>query len=354
MSEPAAPDPHPERAQHVRRPRYRGKNPRRFEDKYKELDPERFPELIAHVRARGATPAGQHVPILVEEVLKALAPKPGERGVDATLGFGGHAQRLLDCIAPQGQLLALDCDPIESARTQTRLWERGFAEPALLVGRTNFASLSSSVAELGWSAGVNFVFADLGLSSMQIDDPKRGFTFKHDGPLDMRMNPRRGRSAAEWLAQTAPEELARALHENADEPHAQRIAQAAHPQRGKLTRTVELAQLVRDALAGVHSNEQIEASVRRVFQAVRIEVNDEFGALDGLLRQLPEVLQAQGRVAILSFHSGEDRRVKKAFLRGIETGSYASASQDVVRPSAEERHSNPRAGPAKLRWATRA
>jgi 16S rRNA (cytosine1402-N4)-methyltransferase len=347
------PDPDPSGAPHRRRPRYRGKNPRRFDEKYKEHDPQRYPELIAHVRARGATPAGQHVPILVEEVLAALAPKPGERGVDATLGYGGHAQRLLERIAPSGQLLALDADPIESEKTRVRLGALGLREPELLVRRTNFASLAATIAEVGWSDGVDFVFADLGLSSMQIDDPQRGFTFKHDGPLDMRMNPRRGMSAAAWLERTAHDELVRVLTENADEPHAERIARALDVRRGKLVTTMDLARLVRETLSGSAPMDDTEASVRRVFQAIRIEVNDELGALDGLLRQLPGVLRSGGRAALLSFHSGEDRRIKKAFQQGFDAGVYANVSQEVIRASPEERRDNPRSGPAKLRWALR-
>lgn len=352
MSDPTASQPDPEAPRRQRRERYSGKNPRRFADKYKELDPQRYPELIAHVRSRGATPAGQHVPILVDEVLEALAPRPGDLGVDATLGWGGHAQRLLERIAPQGRLLALDADPLESAKTLARLGACGFQAPALEFRRTNFASLAGALAELGWSEGVDFVFADLGLSSMQIDDPRRGFSFKHEGPLDMRMNPRRGLSAGAWLEQATQAELVRVLVEHADEPQAARIARELEARRGELQTTTDLAACVREALAGAEPG-AVEASVRRVFQAVRIEVNDEFGALEGLLRQLGPALRSGGRVALLSFHSGEDRRIKQSFQRGLAAGIYDFVAPSVVRPSAAERRDNPRSGPAKLRWAVR-
>ncbi|MBK7874459.1 MAG: 16S rRNA (cytosine(1402)-N(4))-methyltransferase RsmH [Planctomycetes bacterium] len=353
---------------HRRRPRYKGTHPRRYAEKYKELAPEQYPDAIERVLARGQTPAGQHVPILVDAVLAVLAPRPGERGVDATLGFGGHAQRFLERIAPRdvvdeardgpsaarGELLALDQDPLQLPRTVERLAKLGFGSDVLHARRTNFAALGAELTALGWDDGADFVFADLGVSSMQIDDPARGFTFKFDGPLDMRMNPKKGLSAAQWLARASVEELAQALTDDSDEPHALRIARFVKAQRSELATTVALAECVREALAGRADDDAIESSVRRVFQALRIEVNDEFGALEALLRQLPTALRAQGRVGILTFHSGEDRRVKKAFERGLKDGVYASTNSDVVRASPEERRSNPRSAPAKLRWARRA
>ncbi len=350
-------DPMPEPGAHRRRPRYPGTHPRRFADKYKEHAPERYPELVEHVLQRGMTPAGQHVPILVDEVLAALAPRPGERGVDGTLGYGGHAQRFLERIAPDGRLLALDVDPLELPRTEARLRGLGHDERALIVRQSNFAGVLAAVHAVGWGDGADFVFVDLGLSSMQIDDPERGFTFKADGPLDMRMNPARGLSAAQWLARVPLERLAQALGENADEPHAARIAKALVARRergaGVPGTTHELARAVRDALPDRVAEDDAEQSVRRVFQAVRIEVNDEFGALDALLRQLPECLRPGGRAALLSFHSGEDRRVKKAFRQGARAGVYDAVAEDVIRATPEERRANPRSSPAKLRWARR-
>ena len=338
---------------HRRRSRYRGTHPRRFEEKYKELASEQYPEIVAHLRERGHTPAGQHVPVLVDAVLAALAVHPGERGVDATLGWGGHAQRLLERLSPGGQLLALDADPIELPRTEARLRRLGYTEMSLLVRRSNFAGLRAAIDDAGWGDGVDFVFADLGVSSMQIDDPARGFSFKGDGPLDMRMNPSRGLSAARWLERVSDRALVRALTDS-DEPHAVAIATALSARRGAIATTTALADAVRGALAPRISDKDRELAVRRTFQALRIEVNDELGALDALLRALPGCLRAGGRVAVLTFHSGEDRRVKKAFADGATRGHYTAVSEEVIRASPEERRTNPRATAAKLRWAVTA
>lgn len=339
---------------HQRRPRYPGTHPRRFEEKYKERAPERYPELVAHVRERGKTPAGQHVPVLVDEVLASLAIQPGERGVDATIGWGGHAQRFLERVLPGGQLLALDADPIELPRTEARLRRLGFDEASLLVRRTNFAGLRAALDDAGWHDGVDFVFADLGLSSMQIDDPARGFSFKLDGPLDMRMNTKRGLSAAQWLERTSADALAAALADDADEPRAAEIAAALVARRAELSTTGALAAAVRAGLDGRVPDDEVDLAVRRVFQTLRIEVNDELGALAALLRQLPDCLRPGGRVAVITFHSGEDRRVKKAFEEGVRAGVYTGISREVIRASPAEQRSNPRAKPAKLRSARRA
>ncbi len=346
MTEPDDPPP-----AHRRRPRYRGTHPRRFEEKYKELAPDSYPELVAHVLARGKTPAGHHVPILVEEVLAVLDPRPGERGVDATLGWGGHARRLLEKLALGGALLGLDADPIELPRTEARLRAIAPAEVTLLVRRTNFAGLRAAIDEAGWHDGADFILADLGVSSMQIDDPARGFSIKLDGPLDMRMNPNRGLSAAQWLERATVEKLTAVLRDHADEPRALRIAEALVARRSELKTTQALAAAVRDAHGRRVREDDVDRSVRRVFQALRIEVNDEFGALDALLRQLPFCLRPGGRVAVITFHSGEDRRVKRAFAEGLQDGHYEAAAEEVVRPSAEERRANPRSSAAKLRWA---
>lgn len=306
------------------------------------------------MRARGRTPAGQHRPVMVDETLAALAPQPGERGVDATLGWGGHAERLLAALRPGGALLALDADPLELPKTVARLGALGFGEQELRARRTNFAQLRGALEAEGWTDGADFVLADLGVSSMQLDDPARGFGLKADGPLDMRLNPRRGLSAAEWLARASVAELDVALRRNADEPDAAAIAAALTGPRARPATAAELAAAVRAAVMPRRKPEEAERAVRRVFQALRIEVNDEFGTLELLLRDLPHCLRAGGRVAILTFHSGEDRRVKKAFQAGLRAGDYARIAAAPERASAAERRDNPRAAPAKLRWAVRA
>lgn len=376
-----------------RRARYRGTHPRQFHEKYKELAPERFPEAVERVRERGQTPAGQHVPILVQECLAALRlsdeewlrTRPGApRGVDATLGHGGHAEHILACLAPHhGTLVGLDQDPRTLERTAARLAARadvvagntpgtvspnppgvthasaptsGAAPQAQLVTqRTNFAALVATLHAVGFGDGVDFVLADLGVSSMQLDDPARGFSYKLDGPLDMRMNPARGPSAAEWLARVTPLDLAGRLRDDADEPHAEAVAAALCAQHeGALRTTAALAAAVREALPPRLDDDTREQSVRRVFQAIRIAVNDELAVLERLLAQLAAALRPGGRVAFVTFHSGEDRRIKHAFERGAAEGVYVCHSDGVVRPSAAERRANPRSSSAKLRWAERA
>jgi 16S rRNA (cytosine1402-N4)-methyltransferase len=329
--------------------RYAGKNPRRFEEKYKEHDPGRFAGTVAKVLASGKTPAGTHRPIMVPEILQVLAPQPGELAVDCTLGHGGHAEHLLRAIQPGGRLLGLDADPIELPKTEARLRALGFGPETFAAHRTNFAGLPLVLAEAGL-AGVDLVLADLGVSSMQIDNPARGFSVKDAGPLDMRMNPQRGQPAGALLAKIPPAALSRLLVENADEPHADTLAAALAGKQ--FATTTALAEAVRRALPRL-SKEETGLAVRRVFQALRIAVNDEFSALTTLLLQLPRVLKPGGRVAVLTFHSGEDRRVKKAFAAGLQAGDYADIAPEVLRPGPEERRENPRSSSAKLRWAVK-
>jgi 16S rRNA (cytosine1402-N4)-methyltransferase len=331
-----------------RRVRYRGKNPRRFEEKYKEHSPERYSDTIAKVIASGKTPAGSHRPIMVAEVLWALAPKPGEIAVDCTLGYGGHARKILPLLQPGGRLVGLDADPVELPKTEDRLRALGFDETSFTAHRTNFAGLPQLLARLG-IGGVDMILADLGVSSMQLDDPKRGFSLKHDGPLDLRMNPERGTPASEFLQKLSPERLERLLVENADESNP---ALATNLAGRNFSTTRALVDAIRDILPS-QKDEDRELTVRRVFQALRIAVNDEFSALDTFLRNLPACLNPGGRVAILTFHSGEDRRVKKAFAAGRRDGVYAEILSEVVRPGPDERRANPRATSAKLRWARR-
>jgi 16S rRNA (cytosine1402-N4)-methyltransferase len=328
---------------HRRRPRYSGKNPRRFADKYKERQPELYPATIAKVVAAGKTPAGTHRPILVTEVLDALNPRPGEVAVDCTLGYGGHAREILKRVLPGGRLIGLDVDPIELPKTAARL-----AGPGFTAHRSNFAGLLKVLAA-EQLVGADMILADLGVSSMQIDDPSRGFSVKFAGPLDMRMNPGRGQPAATLLGRSTAGQLAEWLVENADEPRAELLAAALAGKQLATTRA--LAETIHRALPVALLDEEREATVRRVFQALRIAVNDELSALDMFLRNLPACLNAGGRVAILTFHSGEDRRVKKAFAAGLRAGVYGAIAREVIRPSPAEQHDNPRSSPAKLRWA---
>ncbi len=303
------------------------------------------------MEAGGKTAAGTHRPIMVDEVLAALAPRPGETAADCTLGFGGHAAALLGHIAPGGRLVGLDADPLELPRTEARLRARGFGPEVFTAVRSNFAGLPRVLAALGWD-GADVILADLGVSSMQLDDPARGFSFKHDGPLDLRLNPHREPSARALLARCAPDALAALLRDGADEPHAALLAPALAGR--DFSTTLALAAAVRAALPSRVDERESELAVRRVFQALRIAVNDEFGVLDALLRALPGCLRPGGRAAFLTFHSGEDRRVKHAFLEGQRAGIYADISHEVVRPSPAEVRANPRASSAKLRWAVRA
>ena len=289
---------------------------------------------------------------MVEEILEVLDLKSGQRCVDCTLGYGGHSERLLEAIQSDGTLLGLDQDPIEIVKTEERLRGLAIAKESLVVKRSNFAGLSAVLAELGWSEGADAILADLGLSSMQIDNPDRGFSFKHNGPLDMRMNPHRGLSASELIARTKTVKLQRWLSEYSDEPYAEIIANAIAG--GGFKDTLSLQKAILNCLPGNLDDEQRKQSVQRTFQAIRIQVNEEFTALDGLLRQLPDCLKSGGRVAVLTFHSGEDRRVKKAFQAWYRSEVFSSISTEVIRASAEERGQNPRASSAKLRWAIRA
>lgn len=368
-----------------RRPRYAGTHPRRFEEKYKEKDAARYPEERAKVIASGKTPAGTHVPVLVAEVLEALAPRPGDVAVDATLGYGGHASEILARILPGGRLLGLDVDPVELPKTSERLAalaaDLGAAD-AVRTFRRNFAGLRKLLDEEGLARGADVILADLGVSSMQLDDPGRGFSWKHDVPLDLRMNPDRGRPAGELLLKMKREGIEEFLRRLGDEPEAAGIARhladaarataqrdAHEPRPGAanthlrrnlplpLLRTSDVARAVELAYEGRTSRDASEAkrsSLQRTFQAIRILVNEELTALDAFLRDLPFCLAPGGRAAILTFHSGEDRRVKKAFKAGLDAGLYARVADEVVRASPGERGRNPRSSSAKLRWAVRA
>ena len=347
-----------EEQKHKRRVRYSGTHPKKYSEKYKEHNPEKYADTISKVIQKGSTPAGMHISIMVKEILDFLQIKPGQTGLDATLGYGGHTKEMLKCLEGQGHVYGLDVDPIESAKTKERLANQGFGEDILTVKLINFANIDQVAAEAGKK--FDFLLADLGVSSMQIDNPERGFTYKFEGPLDLRLNPLKGISAAERLRDIDQEELQGMLIENADEPYAYEIAEkiVTNARRGKkIETTTQLKEAIEEALAFVPEKERKEAvkkSCQRVFQALRIDVNNEYEVLYSFLEKLPDVLAPGGRAAILTFHSGEDRLVKKSFKQLKKAGIYSDVSADVIRPSAEECVRNPRARSTKMRWAIRA
>ncbi len=354
--------------EHKRRVHYAGKYPRRFEEKYKELNPEQYAEMAEHVKQKGNTPAGTHISIMVKEILEQLRIQPGERGLDCTLGYGGHSRHMLEQLQGQGHLTALDIDPIESAKTRERMRELGYAPGFFDIELLNFADLDKAAEKYG---KFDFLLADLGVSSMQIDNPERGFTFKADGPLDLRMDPSHGIPASERLKEMEEDEIAGMLVENADEPYAEEIAHQICALRKKwkpVETTMQLRDVVVTAVQGVidaaaksgntmkteEAKQLIRKSCTRTFQALRIEINHEYESLYALMEKLPDVMAPGGRVAILTFHSGEDRIVKKALKQGLRDGLYMETARDVIRPSAAECAANPRATSTKLRWAIRA
>lgn len=342
---------------HKRRVRYKGTHPRTFAEKYKEHNPEKYADTIEKVISKGSTPAGMHISICVNEILEFLNIQPGEHGLDATLGYGGHTQQMLKCLNGTGHMYALDVDPIESKKTQKRLESLGYGEDILTIKHMNFAE----IAKLKEEAGLfDFVLADLGVSSMQIDNPERGFSYKVEGPLDLRLNPEKGSSAAERLKEVTQAELEGMLIENSDEPYAKEIAKAVKLEQKKgnmIQTTTDLKNIIENALQFIPEKERketVKKSCQRTFQALRIDVNCEFEVLDAFLNSLPDILAPGGRVAILTFHSGEDRMVKQYFKLHKKDGLYADVARDVIRPSAEECIRNPRAKSTKMRWAIRA
>ena len=306
---------------------------------------------------KGSTPAGMHISIMVKEIIDFLQIKPGQTGFDATLGYGGHTKAMLECLRGQGHMYATDVDPIESAKTKKRLADAGFGEDILTIRLQNFCTIDEIAKEAG---GFDFVLADLGVSSMQIDNPDRGFSFKVDGPLDLRLNPEKGISAAERLAQIDEDELAGMLWENSDEPYAEELAHAIVTERkhGKpIDTTTRLREVIEETLSFLQEKEKkdtVKKTCQRTFQALRIDVNNEFEVLYEFMEKLPGALKPGGRAAILTFHSGEDKLVKKALKQGYKEGVYSEIASDVVRPSAEECAQNGRARSTKMRWAVRA
>ncbi|MEG1993668.1 MAG: 16S rRNA (cytosine(1402)-N(4))-methyltransferase RsmH [Oscillospiraceae bacterium] len=346
-----------EEQQHKRRVRYKGTHPRNYKEKYKELHPEKYADTVSKIIEKGNTPAGMHISICVKEILDFLQIKSGQIGLDATLGYGGHTLEMLKCLEFKGHLYALDVDPIESAKTKKRLEALGYNSDILTIKNLNFANIDEVANEGG---PFDFVLADLGVSSMQIDNPDRGFSYKNEGPLDLRLNPEKGISAAERLKDITQEELQGMLIENADEPYAEQISKAiiSEIEKGiEISTTTQLRQIIENTLSFLPKDKRkdmIKKSCQRTFQALRIDVNSEYEVLYTLLEKLPTVLAKGGRVAILTFHSGEDRLVKKSFKHFFREGVYSEIANEVIRPSMEECNMNSRARSAKLRWAIKA
>ena len=294
---------------------------------------------------------------MVKEIIDFLDIKPGETGFDATLGYGGHTKAMLECLKGQGHMYATDVDPEESAKTKKRLEDLGFGEELLTVRLQNFCTIDEIAKEVG---GFDFILADLGVSSMQIDNPKRGFSFKVDGPLDLRLNQEAGISAAERLDTITREELAGMLYENSDEPYCEELAKAITDEirRGsRIDTTTKLRRVIEDTLDFLPEKEKkdtIKKTCQRTFQALRIDVNQEFEVLYEFMEKLPGALRPGGRVAILTFHSGEDKLVKQALKEGYKSGIYSDYAKDVIRPSAQECAANGRARSTKMRWAVKA
>lgn len=343
-----------EEKQHKRRVRYKGTHPKKYSEKYKELQPEKYADTIEKVIKKGSTPAGMHISICVNEILEFLNIQPGQKGLDATLGYGGHSSKMLEALKGEGHLYGLDVDPIEIEKTRQRLEDKGYGPEILSIRQLNFAHIDQLAEEVG---PFDFVLADLGVSSMQIDNPTRGFSYKTEGPLDLRLNPQKGVSAAERLEHVEEEELVGMFIENADEPYAAEIAKAViiHRLQGhKIVTTTDLRKIIErtlERLPGNVTKQDIKKSCQRCFQALRIDVNSEYEVLYDFLNKLPSVMAPGGRIAILTFHSGEDRLVKKSFKRLMKEGVYSDVARDVIRPSAEECHNNSRAKSTKMRWA---
>lgn len=334
-----------------RRKRYSGKYPKTFEEKYKEKQPDKYQDIIEHVKDKGNTPAGMHRPIMVDEILAFLDIQPNQIGLDATLGYGGHSRLLLEKLNHTGHLHATDIDPIELPKTYQRLKSFRFTDLNFTLHHLNFKDI-----DLIDVKGYDFIIADLGVSSMQIDNPERGFSFKFDGPLDLRMNPNVGVSACERLQTLDQAEIEGMLIENADEIYAKEIAFEIIKSRTKgetIETTKDLSKIIRKALEHLPKSSidtSLKKASQRTFQALRIDVNKEYDSLFEFLEKIPFLLNENGKVAILTFHSGEDRLVKKAFQYFQRQGIYSNVFGPEL-PSFEEVRSNPRARSAKLRCA---
>jgi 16S rRNA (cytosine1402-N4)-methyltransferase len=348
-----------EEKKHRRRPRYSGTHPRRFSQKYKEKDAQAYPHLHQRLRAKGKTPAGTHVPIMVAEIMATLKPKPGDIVADCTLGYGAHARHFAQHLGPTGRIIGFDVDGSELEKTRERLQD---IKAGLTVYRKNYAGIASVLHEEKLT-GFDIIFADIGVSSMQVDDPSRGISYKHKGPLDMRMDSRLKETGADLLERLSTKEISEALKQLSDEPDHERIASAIVEQREQspITQTNQLIRLVFKAknITPKAWKEQQQRKFNtlhpaaRSFQALRIMVNDELGALRQLLRIAPQCLNPGGRIGIISFHSGEDRLVKTAFKQGKTAGIYSAVTPQPLVPRRQEIMQNPRSSAAKFRYAVK-
>jgi 16S rRNA (cytosine1402-N4)-methyltransferase len=337
-------------AAHRRRDRYTGTHPKSFGEKYKELSGD--PLAMAKAAGRGSTPAGAHLSIMVPEILQALAPLSGAVILDCTLGWGGHAQALALAAGTSGMVIGLDRDGEELTRTSERLKSLGLN----LIARQNDYADALAVLSKEGLTGVDAVLADLGVSSMQLDRPERGMSFKTDGPLDMRMDRSQGPTAAEWLASASEASIADVLTRFGDEPDAAKVAAALKCRVPQTTRELALTVAAAKGLAP-DALKKKDASAKhpavRVFQALRIALNAERDSLARLLADLPNLLRLGGRVALLSFHSGEERLVEQALHEQTEAGVWKRPLAAPRKASAEEVRLNPRARSARLWTAGR-
>lgn len=269
-----------------------------------------------------------HRPVLLREALEGLALSVGDIALDCTFGRGGHSRAMLDEVGPSGYLLALDQDPQAIASPEAAAF-RGDSRVQLVHG--SFSALSQTVRQRGWHGRVAGVLMDIGVSSPQLDQPERGFSFMKNGPLDMRMDTTRGLTAATWLANVPEQELADVLHEFGEERYARRIAREIVARRvaAPLLTTRDLMRMIE---AAVPAREKGKHPATRSFQAIRICINRELSELEAGLSQALEVLKPGGRLAVIAFHSLEDRIVKR-FMRDHERGCTASQLRGLVQPS---------------------
>jgi 16S rRNA (cytosine1402-N4)-methyltransferase len=285
-----------------------------------------------------------HVSVLADDVLRLLDPQPGQTWVDATLGAGGHARLIAEQVGPAGRVIGLDQDPTMLDRARGHL----DGLPVTLV-HANFDQLTAALASVGVTE-IDGLLADLGFASDQVDAAERGLSFQHDGPLDMRLDPTAGETAADLIARLSEYDLANVFYEFGEERHSRRVARKIVETRRQtpIRTTGQLAELVRSCVPREKGRHFDPAT--RVFQGLRIAVNDELGSLDRLLAQLPRVVKAGGRVGIISFHSLEDRRVKHAFR---DRAVWEPVTKKPVTADDDEVRDNPRARSAKLRVARR-